>query len=46
MKKTLKSSEYILLPQAFREWLQLLNYSGGSIQVLPGHVQDFLYYQE
>jgi Site-specific recombinase XerD len=46
MKKTLKSSEYILLPQAFREWLELLNYSGGSMQVLPGHVQEFLYYQE
>lgn len=46
MKKTLSSSEYMLLPQAFKEWLQLLNYSGGSIQVLPGHVQDFLYYQE
>jgi integrase/recombinase XerD len=46
MKKTLNSSEYILLPQAFKEWLQLLNYSSGSVQVLPGHVQEFLYYQE
>jgi site-specific recombinase XerD len=46
MKKALNSSEYILLPQAFKEWLQLLNYSGGSVQVLPGHVQAFLYYQE
>jgi site-specific recombinase XerD len=46
MKKALQSSEYILLPQAFKEWLQLLNYSGGSVQVLPGHVQEFLYYQE
>lgn len=46
MKKALQSSEYILLPHAFKEWLQLLNYSGGSVQVLPGHVQEFLYYQE
>lgn len=46
MKKTLKSSEYILLPQAFREWLELLNYSGLSIPGLTGHVRDFLYYQE
>ncbi|OQP67673.1 tyrosine-type recombinase/integrase [Niastella populi] len=46
MKKTLLSSEYILLSHAFKEWLQLLNYSGGSVQVLPGHVQEFLYYQE
>lgn len=46
MKKALQSSEYILLPHAYKEWLQLLNYSGGSVQVLPGHVQEFLYYQE
>lgn len=46
MKKALQCSEYILLSQAFKEWLQLLNYSGGSVQGLPGHVQEFLYYQE
>jgi site-specific recombinase XerD len=46
MKKALQSSEYILLPQAFKEWLQLLNYSGGSVQILPGHVEEFLYCQE
>ncbi|WP_315822499.1 hypothetical protein [Paraflavitalea speifideaquila] len=46
MKKTLQSSEYLLLHQAYKEWLQLLNYSGGTIQVLPGHLQAFLHYQE
>jgi site-specific recombinase XerD len=46
MKKALQCSEYILLPQAYKEWLQLLNYSGGSVQVLPVHVQEFLYYQQ
>ncbi|WP_315824053.1 tyrosine-type recombinase/integrase [Paraflavitalea speifideaquila] len=46
MKKTLQSSEYILLLQAYKEWLQLLNYSTGTIQVLPGHLQEFLHYQE
>ena len=46
MKKALSSSEYILLPQAFKEWLQLLNYSGFSIPGLTGSIRDFLYYQE
>lgn len=44
--KSLQSSEYILLPQAFREWLELLNYSGFSIPGLTGSIRDFLYYQE
>jgi site-specific recombinase XerD len=46
MKKALNSSEYILLPQAFRKWLELLNYSGFSIPGLAGSVRDFLYHQE
>jgi integrase/recombinase XerD len=46
MKKALQSSEYILLPQAFREWLELLNYSAFSIPGLTGSIRDFLYYQE
>jgi integrase/recombinase XerD len=46
MKKALNSSEYILLPEAFRQWLELLNYSAFSIPGLAGSVRDFLYYQE
>jgi integrase/recombinase XerD len=46
MKNTLKSSGYILLLQSFKEWMQLLNYSGFSIQPLTGSVRDFLLYQE
>ena len=46
MKNTLKSSGYILLLQSFKGWLQLLNYSGFSIQPLTNSVRDFLLYQE
>jgi site-specific recombinase XerD len=42
----LQSAEYILLHQSFREWLTLLNYSPGTIQVIPGHVREFLHHQE
>ena len=42
----LQSGEYLLLHQSFKEWLILLNYSPGTIQVLPGHVREFLYHQE
>jgi integrase/recombinase XerD len=44
--KALKSAEYILLHGSFKEWLQLLNYSAGSVQVLPLHVSEFLRYLE
>ena len=43
---TLQSSEYILLYQSFREWLQLLGYSGFSVPGLTKSVKDFLIYQE
>lgn len=43
---TLESSEYILLCQSFKEWLELLNYSVHSIPSLFYHVRDFLIYQE
>ena len=46
MKNTLNNSGYILLLQSFKEWLQLLNYSGFSIQPLTNSVRDFLLYQE
>src|SRR5262249_9426664 len=46
MKKTLISSEYILLLQSFREWLELLNYSPFSIPGLVGSIRDFLCYEE
>lgn len=46
MKKALNSSEYILLLQSFKEWLELLNYSAFSIPGLTGSIRDFLYYQE
>ncbi len=49
MEKTiskLQSSEYILLCQSFKEWLELLNYSVHSIPSLFYHVRDFLLYQE
>ncbi|GAC1586183.1 MAG: site-specific tyrosine recombinase XerD [Chitinophagaceae bacterium] len=46
MKPTLKSSEYILLLQSFKEWLRLLNYSVFSIVPLTGSVEKFLLYQE
>jgi len=46
MKKALKSSEHLLLLQSFKEWLELLNYSGFSIPGLVGSIRDFLYYQE
>jgi integrase/recombinase XerD len=43
MKKALNSSEYILLAQSFKEWLELLNYSPFSIPGLTGSIRDFLY---
>jgi integrase/recombinase XerD len=43
---TLQSSEYILLHQSFREWLQLLGYSGFSVPGLTKSVKDFLIFQE
>lgn len=46
MKKILRSSEYILLPQSFKEWLELLNYSPLSIPGLVGSIRDFLHFQE
>lgn len=46
MKKTLISSEYILLLRSFKEWLELLNYSRLSIPGLTGSIRDFLYYEE
>jgi len=46
MKKTPGSSEYLLLLQSFRQWLELLNYSALSIPGLTGGLRDFLYYQE
>lgn len=46
MKKTLISSEYILLLRSFKEWLELLNYSRFSIPGLTGSIRDFLYHQE
>ena len=46
MKKTLQSSEYILLSESFKEWLSLLNYSAFSIPGLAGSIRQFLYYQE
>jgi integrase/recombinase XerD len=46
MKSKLQSSEYILLLQSFKEWLQLLNYSVFSIAPLTGSVEKFLLYQQ
>ena len=45
-KASLQSEEYILLLQSFKEWLQLLNYSGFSIQPLTDSIEYFLLYQE
>jgi integrase/recombinase XerD len=42
----LQSSEYKLLLQSFKEWLELLNYSALSIPAITGSIQDFLLYQE
>ena len=46
MKNTLQSSEYILLPQSFKEWLEVLNYAKATVDVLPLHIKEFLAYQE
>ena len=43
---TLQGSEYILLCQSFKEWLETLGYSAHSIPFLGYHVRDFLIYQE
>lgn len=42
----LRSGEYLLLDQSFRQWLELLNYSRGTRQVIPYHVREFLAYEE
>lgn len=42
----LQDSGYILLLQSFKEWLQVLNYSGFSVGPLTGSVRDFLLYQQ
>jgi site-specific recombinase XerD len=42
----LQSSEYILLSQSFKEWLELLGYSAFSVPALTGSIQSFLLYQE
>ncbi len=44
--KELQSAAYLLLYASFKEWLTLLNYSPGTIHVLPGHVREFLHHQE
>ena len=49
MKKkceALQSSEYILLLQCFKEWLELLGYSKLSIPALIRSLHEFLQYQE
>ena len=46
MKYALQSNEYILLHQSFKEWLELLGYSGFSMPGLATSVKNFLYYQE
>ena len=42
----LKTAEYILLCESFKEWLTVLNYSRFSIPGLTKTVKDFLFYQE
>ena len=46
VKSKLQSSEYILLCQSFEQWLEVLGYAAGTRQVLPGHVREFLNFQE
>jgi len=40
--KTLHSGEYLALHESFCRWLELLNYSKGTRQVIPGHAREFL----
>ena len=42
----LKTAEYILLLQSFKEWLTVLNYSVFSVPGLTKTVKDFLLFQE
>jgi len=42
----LKTAEYILLLQSFKDWLTVLNYSVFSIPGLTKTVKDFLLFQE
>jgi integrase/recombinase XerD len=46
MEQTLKSSDYIVLPGSFKEWLGVLNYAKVTVDVLPVHIKEFLQYQE
>lgn len=42
----LQGSEYILLLTSFGQWLEVLGYAPGTREVLPGHVREFLSFQE
>ncbi len=42
----LHSDEYKLLQQGFAEWLAVLGYAPTSVEAMPRHLQEFLYYQE
>ena len=46
MEQTLKTGEYMLLPQSFKEWLEVLGYAKVTVDVLPLHTRSFLQYQE
>lgn len=46
MEQTLKSSDYMLLPKTFKEWLEVLGYAKVTVDVLPLHIREFLQYQE
>jgi integrase/recombinase XerD len=43
---TLHSGEYLALHASFCQWLELLNYSEGTRQVIPYHAREFLAYEE
>lgn len=47
MKKLqLQTTSYTYLENAFREWLDILGYSKGTVKNLPNNVKEFLYFLE
>jgi integrase/recombinase XerD len=47
MKKLhIKTPEYNRLEISFREWLELLGYSGQTVYTLPHHLREFFYWLE
>lgn len=42
----IRSDEHKLLKAGFKEWLEVLGYASTSVAAMPGHLAEFLHFQE